>query len=62
MSPRELARVLRVTSKDYIVRVSNGVSERPDLRIECHTRTHAEKIDRRYKREGHPSRVEAILR
>lgn len=61
MSGRELSRMLRHARKQYVVRVANGHSEQPDLRVECHTRERAEVVKRRYKREGHSARVEAIV-
>ena len=61
MSGREFAKFMRHARKQYVVRVTNGVSEQPDLRVECHTRERAEVVQRRYKREGHSARVEAIV-
>lgn len=61
MSGKEFAHFMRHASKSYRVRVTNGVSEQPDLLVECYTRERAEVVARRYKREGRPARVEAMV-
>ncbi len=61
MSGREAARMLAQANRTYIVRVTNGVSERSDLLLATNSERRAKNTERRRRREGFSVKLETRL-
>lgn len=62
MSPRELSANLRRLRAVYTVTVGNQCSLHPDLQLVTASRSHAERRQARYLKQGYPAKLTVDLK